>query len=161
VVSLDGITPAISKGLCDVCLEGILKAKDKGLTVSCDLNYRAKLWKWGKKAGEVMPELVKHCDIAIGNEEDADKVFGIKAPDTDVNAGKVEAAKYLFVVESLKKRFPNLKMIAVTLRGSISASHKHVVRSALRRAQASMTLLCLTLRISWTALAEGMPLPPA
>jgi 2-dehydro-3-deoxygluconokinase len=118
-----GITPAISKGLCDVCMEGILKAKSKGLTVSCDLNYRAKLWKWGKKAGEVMPELVQHCDVAIGNEEDADKVFGIKAPDTDVNAGKVEAEKYRFVAEQLTQRFQNLKMIAITLRGSISASH--------------------------------------
>ena len=118
-----GITPAISKGLCDVCLEGIIKAKAKGLTVSCDLNYRAKLWKWGKKAGEVMPELVGHCDIAIGNEEDADKVFGIKAPDTDVSKGNVEAEKYVFVAEKLRKRFPNLKIVAITLRGSISASH--------------------------------------
>jgi len=118
-----GITPAISKGLCDVCLQGILKAKDKGLKVSCDLNFRAKLWKWGKKAGDVMPELVKHCDIAIGNEEDADKVFGIKAPDTDVNAGKVEGSKYLFVAEQLKQRFSNLKLIAITLRGSLSATH--------------------------------------
>ena len=62
-----------------------------GLTVSCDLNYRKNLWKWGKKAGEVMPELVSTCDVAIGNEEDADKVFGIHAPETDVTAGKVEA----------------------------------------------------------------------
>src|SRR5512136_2584041 len=118
-----GITPAISKGLCEVCLEGILKAKEKGLTVSCDLNYRAKLWKWGRKAGEVMPELVKHCDIAIGNEEDADKVFGIKAPGTDVNAGRVDGEKYRFVAEQLTQRFSNLKMVAITLRGSISASH--------------------------------------
>jgi 2-dehydro-3-deoxygluconokinase len=118
-----GITPAISKGLCDVCLEGIVKAKSKGLTVSCDLNYRAKLWKWGKQAREVMPELVGHCDIAIGNEEDADKVFGIKAPDTDVGKGNVEAGKYVFVAEELKKIFPSLKIIAITLRGSISASH--------------------------------------
>jgi len=118
-----GITPAISKGLCDVCLEGILKARDKGLTISCDLNYRAKLWKWGRRAGDVMPELVKHCDIAIGNEEDAEKVFGIKAPDTDVMAGKIDAEKYLFVAEQLKKKFPNLQMVAITLRGSISATH--------------------------------------
>jgi 2-dehydro-3-deoxygluconokinase len=118
-----GITPAISKPLCDVCLEGILKAKDKGLTVSCDLNYRAKLWNWGKRAGDVMPELVKQCDIAIGNEEDADKVFGIQAPGTDVDAGKVKAAKYRSVAEELKQKFPNLKVIALTLRGSISATH--------------------------------------
>ncbi|MCE5283107.1 MAG: sugar kinase [Deltaproteobacteria bacterium] len=118
-----GITPAVSESLCQVCLEGILKAREKGLTVSCDLNYRAKLWKWGKKAGEVMPELVRHCDVAVGNEEDADKVFGIRAPDTDVTAGKVEAEKYAAVAEQLKKAFPNLKRIAITLRGSLSASH--------------------------------------
>ncbi len=93
-----------------------------GLTVSCDLNYRAKLWQWGKKAKEVMPEMVRHCDIAVGNEEDADKVFGIKAPDTDVVAGRVEAEKYAAVAEGLKKAFPNLKLIGITLRGSVSAS---------------------------------------
>jgi 2-dehydro-3-deoxygluconokinase len=117
-----GITPAISAGLCEVCLEGILKAREKGLTVSCDLNYRAKLWKWGKKASEVMPELVKHCDIAIGNEEDADRVFGIQAPGTDVAAGRVEAEKFRFVAEGLTKKFPGLKLVGITLRGSISAS---------------------------------------
>jgi len=118
-----GITPAISAGTADVCLEAVQMAKKMGLTVSCDLNYREKLWKWGKTAGEVMPELVRHCDIAIGNEEDADKVFGIKAPGADVIAGKVEAEKYRYVCEELARRFPNLKTIAITLRGSISASH--------------------------------------
>jgi 2-dehydro-3-deoxygluconokinase len=118
-----GITPSISAGLCDVCLEGIKKAKEKGLTISCDLNYRAKLWKWGKKASEVMPELVKHCNIAIGNEEDADKVFGIKAPDTNVVAGRVEPENFQFVTEQMGKQFPNLKLIAITLRGSINANH--------------------------------------
>jgi 2-dehydro-3-deoxygluconokinase len=118
-----GITPAISAGLCEVCLEGILKAREKGLTVSCDLNYRAKLWKWGKKAAEVMPELVKHCDIAIGNEEDADRVFGIQAPGTDVAAGRVEEENFRFVAEGLIKKFPGLKLVGITLRGSISANH--------------------------------------
>jgi 2-dehydro-3-deoxygluconokinase len=118
-----GITPAISAGTASVCLEAVQVAKEMGLTVSCDLNYRKMLWKWGKTPGEVMPELVRHCDIAIGNEEDADKVFGIKAPETDVIAGKVEADKYRYVCEELAKRFPNLKTIAITLRGSISASH--------------------------------------
>ena len=118
-----GITPAISAGTADVCLEAVQVAKEMGLTVSCDLNYRKMLWKWGKIPGEVMPELVRHCDIAIGNEEDADKVFGIKAPETDVIAGKVEADKYRYVCEELAKRFSNLKTIAITLRGSISASH--------------------------------------
>lgn len=118
-----GITPAISAGTAAVCLEAIQAAKRLGLTVSCDLNYRKNLWKWGKKAGEVMPELVSHCDIAIGNEEDADKVFGIKAPETDVTSGKVEADKYRHVCAGLAKRFPNLQTIAITLRGSISANH--------------------------------------
>jgi len=118
-----GITPAISAGTADVCLQAVQVAKEIGLIVSCDLNYREKLWKWGKTPGEVMSELVRHCDIAIGNEEDADKVFGIKAPETDVITGKVEADKYRYVCEELAKRFPNLKTIAITLRGSISASH--------------------------------------
>ncbi len=118
-----GITPAVSQSAAEACLEAVKKAKEKGLTVSCDLNFRAKLWKWGKKAGEVMPELLKYCDIALGNEEDAEKVFGIKAPESDVGSGKVEAEQYRFVVEELKKKFPNLKKIIITLRGSISASH--------------------------------------
>ena len=118
-----GSRPAVSESLCEVCLEGIVKARQMGLTVSCDLNYRAKLWQWGKKAKEVMPEMVRHCDIAVGNEEDADKVFGIKAPDTDVAAGRVEAEKFAAVAEGLKKAFPNLKLIGITLRGSLSASH--------------------------------------
>jgi len=118
-----GITPAISESLADVCLEGILKAREMGLTVSCDLNYRAKLWRWGKKASEVMPELVRHCQIAVGNEEDAEKVFGIKAPEADVQSGKVEAEKFRPVAEGLMRAFPGLKLAAITLRGSLSASH--------------------------------------
>lgn len=118
-----GITPAISAGLADVCLEAIQVAKQMGLTVSCDLNYRKNLWKWGKKASEVMPELVSLCDVAIGNEEDAEKVFGIKAEETDVTSGKVEAGKYFQVARELVNRFPNLTTIAITLRGSLSASH--------------------------------------
>ena len=94
-----------------------------GLTISCDLNFRAKLWKWGKTASEVMPELVGLSDVAVGNEEDADKVFGIKAQDTDVTAGKLAADKYRLVAEELNKRFPSLKKIAITLRGSVTASH--------------------------------------
>jgi 2-dehydro-3-deoxygluconokinase len=118
-----GITPAISEGTAAVCLEAVKTAKEMGLTVSCDLNYRKNLWKWGKKAGEVMPEIVWYCDVAIGNEEDADKVFGIKAPESDVTAGKVEADQYRYVCWKLAERFPNIKTIAITLRGSVSASH--------------------------------------
>lgn len=118
-----GITPAIAEGPAKVCLEAVKKAKEMGLTVSCDLNYRAKLWKWGKTAGEVMPELVSYSDVAIGNEEDAEKVFGIKAEGVDVTGGKVDATQYREVAEKLMTQFPNLQKVAITLRGSISASH--------------------------------------
>jgi 2-dehydro-3-deoxygluconokinase len=118
-----GITPAVSEGATRVCLEAAQTAREMGLTVSCDLNYRQNLWKWGKKAGEVMPELVSCCDMAVGNEEDADKVFGINAPGSDVTSGKVEADAYVHVCNELAKCFPNLKIIAITLRGSLSASH--------------------------------------
>jgi 2-dehydro-3-deoxygluconokinase len=118
-----GITPAISEGTAAVCLEAGQTAKRMGLTVSCDLNYRKKLWKWGKQPGCVMPDLVRLCDVAVGNEEDADKVLGVKAPETDVTGGKVEAEAYIYVCNELAKRFPNLRTIAITLRGSLSASH--------------------------------------
>jgi 2-dehydro-3-deoxygluconokinase len=98
-------------------------ARERGLTVSCDLNYRSKLWKWGRKPVDVMSELVALCDVAIGNEEDAAQVFGIHAPDTDVSSGQVDAGKYSVVCEALNARFPGLKTIAITLRGSLSASH--------------------------------------
>jgi len=118
-----GITPAISKGAADTCLEALKITKELGLTVSCDLNYRSKLWNWGMQPGEVMSELVEYCDVAIGNEEDAAKVFGIHAPDTDVTSGELDAETYQFVCQGLAERFPNLQTIAITLRGSLSASH--------------------------------------
>lgn len=118
-----GITPAISESAAAVCLEGIKTARELGLIISCDLNYRAKLWKWGRTAEEVMAELVGLCDLAILNEEDAEKVFGIQAPGTNVLAGMVEAEKYIPVCEQLAARFPTLQTIAITLRSSISASH--------------------------------------
>jgi 2-dehydro-3-deoxygluconokinase len=117
-----GITPAISEGAAQACLEAVRVAREIGLTVSCDLNYRKKLWKWGKTAVEVMPDLVSLCDLVVGNEEDADKVFGIKAPEADVTKGKVEADAYAHVCRELVRRFPNLQTVAVTLRGSLSAS---------------------------------------
>jgi 2-dehydro-3-deoxygluconokinase len=118
-----GITPAISQSLADLCLEGVQVAREMGLTVSCDLNYRSKLWKWGKTASDVMPELVSHTDFVVGNEEDADKVFGIRAPETDVTTGVVHAEKYETVCRELGARFPALRAVALTLRGSLSASH--------------------------------------
>jgi 2-dehydro-3-deoxygluconokinase len=118
-----GITPAISEGTAEACLEAVKVAHELGVTVSCDMNYRAKLWKWGKPAGEVMRELLRSCDVAIGNEEDAEKIFGIQAPKSDVVAGKVDAQNYRFVCKALADAFPNLKQIAITLRGSVSANH--------------------------------------
>jgi 2-dehydro-3-deoxygluconokinase len=118
-----GITPAVSESAAAVCLEAVCAAKSHGLTVSCDLNYRSKLWKWGKDASEVMPELVSCCDIALGNEEDAAKIFGITAADTNVISGEVDAENYRDVCVKLHAQFPNLQRIAISLRGSISASH--------------------------------------
>jgi 2-dehydro-3-deoxygluconokinase len=118
-----GITPAISQGAADVCLEAVYAAREMGLTVSCDLNYRSKLWRWGKAASEVMSDLVRQSNIAVGNEEDAERVFGIKAPGADVLTGQVDAGDYRHVCDELADRFPNLETIAITLRGSLSASH--------------------------------------
>lgn len=118
-----GITPAISQGAAETCLEALRIAKVKGLTISCDLNFRKNLWKWGKGAAEVMPEMVSYCDIILGNEEDAEKVFGIKPDKGDVSAGKVESSEYESVCKKLKAQFPDAQKIIITLRGSINADH--------------------------------------
>jgi len=118
-----GITPAISQGAADACLEAIQVANKMGVTVSTDLNYRKNLWKYGKKASEVMPELVKGCDVILGNEEDAEKVFGIHPQGVDVTKGHVEATAYESVCKQLMEKFPRAKKVIITLRGSISASH--------------------------------------
>ena len=118
-----GITPAISEGASLACLEAIKVANNKGITVSCDLNYRKNLWKWGKTAGEVMPELVSGCDIILGNEEDAETVFGVKPDETSFLKGEVDGAGYESVCQKLKEKFPKSKKIIITLRGSINADH--------------------------------------
>ena len=120
-----GITPAISQGAADVCLEAIRAANRLGVTVSCDLNYRKNLWKYGKRADEVMPALVEGCDIILGNEEDAEKVFGIKPEgfDATATAGRVDAAKFESVCRQLMARFPRARKVIITLRGSINANH--------------------------------------
>jgi 2-dehydro-3-deoxygluconokinase len=118
-----GITPAISEGAAAVCREAIKIAVKKGITVSCDLNFRKNLWKWGKSASEVMPDLVKGCDIILGNEEDAEKVFGIKPENSDFAKGEIKASGYESVCEKLKKQFPKARKIIITLRGSINADH--------------------------------------
>jgi 2-dehydro-3-deoxygluconokinase len=118
-----GITPAISEGAAEVCLEAVRAANRAGVTVSTDLNYRRKLWRWGKTAGEVMEELVAGCDVILGNEEDAHLVFGIHPEGVDVTSGHVEAQAYESVARQLMKRFPRCKKVIITLRGSKSASH--------------------------------------
>ena len=120
-----GITPAISREAAEVCLEACQMANKMGVTVSCDLNYRKNLWKWGKSASEVMPALVECCDVILGNEEDAEKVFGIKPEGFDVTAteGAVDQAAFKSVCQQLMKRFPRAKRVIITLRGSINADH--------------------------------------
>jgi len=120
-----GITPAISQGAADVCLEALKVAKEMGITISCDLNYRKNLWKYGKKADEVMPELVQYCDVILGNEEDAEKALLIKPEGVDVAGGKVDANAYLSVSKQIMARFPNCKKVITTLRGSINANNNN------------------------------------
>jgi 2-dehydro-3-deoxygluconokinase len=120
-----GITPALSQGAADACLEAIRTANEMGVTVSCDLNYRKNLWKYGKTASEVMPQLVEGCDVLLGNEEDAEKVFGIKPEGFDASQteGEVDAAEFESVCRQLQARFPRAKKVIITLRGSINANH--------------------------------------
>ncbi len=118
-----GITPALSQGAADACAEAIEAANRLGVPVSTDLNYRKKLWNYGKTAGEVMEGLVAGCDVILGNEEDAEKVFGIHPEGADVTSGEVDAASYESVGRQMMERFPRARKIVITLRGSISASH--------------------------------------
>ncbi len=115
-----GITPALGDNVADICLEAVKAAKKQGVKISCDLNYRKKLWT-REKAGEVMGRLMEYVDVCIANEEDAADVFGIKAANTDVTKGKVDHEGYKDVAKQLKERF-GFSHVAITLRGSISAN---------------------------------------
>ena len=115
-----GITPALGDNVAEICLEACRKAHGKGITVSCDLNYRKKLWT-REKAGQVMGELCRYVDVCISNEEDASDVFGIKSEATDVTGGKLNKEGYREVAAKLTERF-GFKNVAVTLRTSISAN---------------------------------------
>lgn len=115
-----GITPALGDNIAAICLEACKKAQEKGITVSCDLNYRNKLWS-RETAGEVMGELCRYVDVCIANEEDAGDVFGIKASGTDVTTGKVNHEGYRDVAKCLADRF-GFKKVAITLRESLSAN---------------------------------------
>lgn len=115
-----GITPAVSEEAAASTLAALKEAKKQGATVSIDLNYRKKLWKWGKTAVEVMRELVTYADVIIANEEDVQKCLGIEAP-VDVTSGELDIEVYKALTEEVKKQFPNISVIGVTLRESRSA----------------------------------------
>lgn len=116
-----GITPALNDECAQITLDAVKAAKEAGVTVSVDLNYRKKLWT-KDKAGKVMGEIVKYCDVVIANEEDAEMVFGIKAAETDITGGHLSDEGYRDVAKQLVERF-GLKYVAITLRESFSATH--------------------------------------
>ncbi len=115
-----GITPALSDNMTKACLDACIAAKKMGITVSCDLNYRSKLWS-KEAAGKVMSELMQYVDVCIANEQDASDVFGINAAHTDIDSGNLDYDAYIDVARQLTKRF-GFKKVAITLRGSLSAS---------------------------------------
>ena len=117
---ITGITPAISRSAMDLSMEAVKAAKGRGLTVSCDLNYRKNLWNYGLKASEVMSKLTEYVDVAIANEEDIQKSLGITG-DIQVGSGHLERDAYRALTQKVLDAYPNLKLIAVTLRESHSA----------------------------------------
>jgi 2-dehydro-3-deoxygluconokinase len=126
-----GITPALSEISANATKTAVCEAKENGLTVSCDLNFRKKLWRWqtGTSATELaqktIREILPYVDVVIANEEDAHDVLGISAENTDVEGGKLEVAKYTDVAREIVKQFPNVTKVAITLRESISATHNN------------------------------------
>lgn len=119
---ITGITPAISESARELSFEACKKASELGITISCDFNYRNKLWKYGKKATEVMPELVKYVNVGIANEEDCQKSLGISI-DSNVESGHLDIDNYKDLSNKVMKQFPNLKVMAITLRESKSADN--------------------------------------
>ena len=126
-----GITPALSEISAEATIASVKHAKAAGLTVSCDLNFRKKLWKWNPTlsasdlAGETMQRILPYVDVVIGNEEDASDVLGIQAENTDVHSGRIDSSKYTSVAREIVRQFPNVSKVAITLRESISASHNN------------------------------------
>ena len=118
---ITGITPAISESAMELSVESVKEAKKRGITVSCDLNYRKNLWKYGKKASEVMREIAKYVDVAIANEEDVQKSLEITVDDVNVESGELDRAKYKALGDKVLAAYPDMKMIAITLRESHSA----------------------------------------
>jgi 2-dehydro-3-deoxygluconokinase len=117
---ITGITPALSQSAADLSFECVKAAKRKNITVSCDFNYRGKLWKYGKSAVEVMSELVKFVDVGIANEEDCQKSLGVTV-EVDVTRGELDHAKYEALSAKMMETYPNLSVMAITLRESMSA----------------------------------------
>ena len=117
---ITGITPALSASAAELSLQAVTEAKKCGITVSCDFNYRGKLWKYGKTAPEVMTELVKYVDVGIANEEDCQKSLGITV-DVDVASGDLDTAKYEALSAKVLQEYPDMSVIAITLRESHSA----------------------------------------
>ncbi|MBQ8249103.1 MAG: sugar kinase [Clostridia bacterium] len=116
-----GITPAVSQSIADEAIRALKVAKELGVTTSIDLNYRAKLWKYGKRADEVMPELTKYIDVVIANEEDCQKALGISS-DNKPELGEINLDCYKEITEKVFKLYPNVKTVAITLRESKSAN---------------------------------------
>ncbi len=119
---ITGITPAISQNGADVAIAAVKEANKRGITVSCDLNYRKNLWKYGVDAKDVMTEITKYTDVVIANEEDCQKSLGITT-DVDVSSGSIDEDKYKALTDKVLSSFPNVKKIAVTLRESHSADY--------------------------------------
>lgn len=115
-----GITPALGDNVAEICLDAVKACREKGIKVSCDLNFRKNLWT-SEKAGKVMGELMQYVNVCIANEEDADKVFGIKPDHNDVDSGKLNREGYIDVAKKLSERF-GCEKVAITLRESISAN---------------------------------------
>lgn len=117
---ITGITPAVSESLMELSLEAVREAKTRNITVSCDLNYRKNLWKYGRDAKEIMSVIASFSDVLIANEEDVQKSLGIKA-DVDVESGNIDSDKYKILSDKVLEKYPNVKLIAITLRESKSA----------------------------------------
>lgn len=124
---ITGITPAISASAADLALQAVQVARSKGMTVSCDYNFRKKLWQYGKTAPEIMRELVKYVDVGIANEEDCQRSLGVSVSagewEQAVTSGALDTAKYEALARKMFETFPNLRLQAITLRESFSASH--------------------------------------
>jgi 2-dehydro-3-deoxygluconokinase len=149
---ITGITPALSQSAADASLEAVRAADSMGLTVSCDLNYRAKLWKYGKSAPEVMRELFKHVHVGIANEEDCQKSLGLAAA-PQVESGELEISAYEALSNQVMQEFPNLKYLAITLRESKSADINNWAACLNRRA-AGGNLFCVSKKYELTDIVD-------